>query len=80
MPVLNNVGFVNITNANTQSSIFLGNTTASGWSVNQKKMPGIAVVDGNCNLLVGNSAIQLDNDGLDTPWNSPSNRQGVLLG
>ncbi len=80
MPVVNNVGFVNITNANTQASIFLGNTTASGWSSNQKRMPGVAMVNGNCNVILGNSTVQFDNDGLDSAWSSPTNRQGLLLG
>ncbi len=58
MCVFNNVGLVNMKNANAFTSIFIGDSTASGWSMSEKRMPGTVCLNGNINLTLANKALQ----------------------
>ncbi|MCH5584637.1 hypothetical protein MK805_06595 [Shimazuella sp. AN120528] len=78
--VHNTIGMVNVRNSNYLSSVFLGDSTASGWTVNQKEMPGTAMLRGNGNLVSANFNLQTDIDGVDTPWSIPVVRRGFGLG
>jgi hypothetical protein len=80
MCVFNNVGLVNMKNANSMTSVFIGDSTASGWSTNEKRMPGAVCLIGNANLTLANKLLQSDIDGMDTPASTPVNRNGIFLG
>lgn len=80
MSAVNFVGFVNVTNAHSNTGVFFGNNNSSNWSHNQKRMPGLANMMGNFNLLSGNATLLLDQDFVDTQYFTPTNRQGAILG
>lgn len=76
----NHIGFVQIQNSNTNSSIFMGNTTSSGWGTNQKEMPAVLDLNGNFNFATANFTLQSDIDVIDSTLNVPVVRSGIFLG
>lgn len=79
MAVATNIGSIIVQSANTNAGVFTCENNQSSWNSTQKRMPGLAIVNGMYNLIPGNIIFQYDSDLTDTPVNNPSVSPSAII-
>jgi hypothetical protein len=58
---------INVNAMETNSGVFVGTNTQSGWSSHNKTNTNISGISGDFNKVESNINVIYDNDGVDTP-------------